>query len=591
VGRKLAAGRLALALLVAGGAAWTPSRIGLMLLLPGCCRLAGREGPLPLWAGPALSLLAWGAALPLAGLAGLGPVVAGRLILAVLALFILLGKLRLAALPGGKEGWVPAGIAVLLLGLRLLPLGLAVGPPGAELAFHGLVARRVLECQAWPADLAPQAPGVAAAGFAPALAFLGAAGAGDAACLPRSLLGLVCLSQWCVDAGALALGVALAGGTAGSLAATGFALAAPFPPDVAGGGGAGNLLALSAGLLLLAGLARGGRPGAAGWAGWGLAAGAAHGMAAGLLALGLCPLAARRRTLRPWLGLLLGAGLAAGGPMLLGPRFSREEQAAAAAWGRATGPAAPETLPAAAIAPGRIAVERLGAGVAGLALLGLVLAAARPRLRPPGALGPACLGGAAWLLLTGLPARAWPALGLFYPERVLLMVLPIVLYGLAAAFRAAGEMLRAHGRKALAAEALLGLGLAWWAAGAIRVGYVEVYLGRVVAAGLLAPSDLAVLERMPALVPRGAVGATRHDDAGLWVPALAGRRATACHVGPPRQEERRAWAGREPPAFSFSGARPDPGLSAEWTTGPGRHAGGGRVLLRRGAATLRALGR
>ena len=131
--------------------------------------------------------------------------------------------------------------------------------------------------------------------------------------------------------------------------------------------------------------------------------------------------------------------------------------------------------------------------------------------------------------------------------------------------------------------------LAAWGVRALRVGYVETYLGRVLQEGILAPSDLEVLFWMDRRLPRDVLVGTRYDDAGLWVPALAGRRAGCFHLVPPLLEEGREAVEKKRPGFFFRGARPSLRLGKEWTTCPGG-AGGGmngrRVLLRRGRTLL-----
>ena len=570
----------------------------MLFLLPGILRIRGREPLGPLFAAPLVSLLFWGAFLPAAGLLGVAPGFAAWLGLAAAGAGLGAGFFEFRRIPRGKEVLLPAGLALLFLGLRLLPLGWAVGPPGAEPAFHAFLARRVLECGGWPADLSPQIPGIRAGGFAGALSFSAAAWAdasgGGIRALPGLFLLQACLAQWALDVGFLALGTALAGPAAGGAAALILGLASPFPQDVAGWGGTGNLLALAAGCLLLAERIRGRR-------GWkrtfflAAAAGAAHPLGGILLLLALFP--DWIRSLRSGggpsaaagiLGVLLFSGIL---PMvLLGPEFSRPERVKAAAWGLRTGPCRAD-LPAAALpaAPALAARRRMGAGAAGLALAGILLGLLFRRIRRPGFMFLVSTLPLPWIFAAGIPGRLLPVLGLVYPERAFLWILPAFLAGTALPPAALSAWVERGGKGRRALEGLLALGLALWAVRAVRVGYGETYLGRVLREGVLAPSDLDVLFRMDRILPAGAVVETRPDDAGLWVPALAGRRATCFHLTPPLFQEGRRAAASERAGFLFRGARPNPGLGREWTTCPGGTSGPvrrRRVLLRRGRTLL-----
>ncbi len=595
------AARFTAAALLAALGSWGPARLGLLFLFPGVLRWKGGAAPGPIYALPLVSLLFWGALLPVLGLLGLGPGLGPALVLALVGVLLAGGLLEFREFPREKVSLLGAGLALLFLGLRLAPVFQAAGPPGAEPAFHAFLARRILECGGWPADLSPQAPGVPAGGFAPALSFLAAswarASGGGIQALPGLFLLLGCLAQWACDLAFLALGSALAGPAAGGTAALLVGFCSAFPQDVAGWGGAGNLLALAAGCLLLSEWVRGR------WEGWralffGAAAGAAHPLAGGILFLALLPGALLvRRKKAPALLLCLGLGvfLFSGVPVLLvrGPGFSPAEAARAAAWGRRTGPPAPAALPGALLAPALRARERTGTGVAGLALLGLFLAIQGGgfRKRENKLLFSTLL--VPWLVLSGIPARLFPPAGLVYPERAFLFFCPALVWGLSVAAEAAGKRLGGtlprrvlHGAAALA--------LAFWAAGALRRNYVGVYLERTLQEGLLAPSDLQVLSWMDGHLPHGAVVRTRYDDAGLWVPALAGRRATCFHTVPPLFEEMGRAARKERPRFAFRGARPSPRLGPEWTTcaggaGPSRKKR--KVLRRAGRTFLWGLGR
>ena len=568
--------------------------MGLFFLFPGFLAWKGRLPLGPVFAAPLVSLLFWGAALPALGILGVDPGWGTWALLAGMGLLLGGGFLETRPLPREKEALLPAGLALLFLVLRCVPLLQALGPAGAEPAFHAFLARRILECGGWPSDLAPQAPGVPAGGFAPALSFLAAALArasgGGIPSLPWILLLLGCLAQWACDVGLLVLGTTLAGPAAGGAAALLLGLASPFPQDVSGWGGAGNLLALSAGCLLLAGWIEG-RWGAGRALFLGAAAGAAHPMVGGLLFLSSLPGGILVRRRGAWAALFfagLGVFLFSGIPLMWarGPGFSPAEMERAVAWGRETGPAAPRALLPALAAPAPAVRGKTGTLLSGLALLGILLAGAGGGFRKREFLLVLSFLLVPWFFLTGIPGRLWPWAGLFYPERTLLLFLPVMVSGLAWLGGRAGAWIRGNPRRRIL-EGAAALALGVWAAGAVGRSYVEVYLGRTLREGLLAPSDLEILAWMDRHLPKEALVLTRADDGGLWVPALAGRRATCFHVTPPLFEEARAAAGAGRPRYGFQGARRSLVLRAFWTTCPGSAAFPEKKrVLRRAARTL-----
>ncbi len=574
--------------------AWGPARLGLFFLFPGM--LAWREGPplAPIFAAPLVSLLFWGAALPLLGIFGVDPGAGSWALLAGMGLLLGMGFLNVRPLPRSKPALLPLGLALLFLGLRCIPLFQAAGPAGAEPAFHAFLARRILECGGWPPDMAPQAPGVPAGGFAPALSFLAAslvrASGGGIPSLPGVLLLLGCLAQWAADVGFLVLGTTLAGPAAGGAAALLLGLASPFPQEVSGWGGAGNLLALAAGCLLLAEWIQGRwGPGRAFFLG--ATAGAAHPMVGGLFFLSLLPAGVLLRSRRTWRALFLvglGVFLFSGIPLLWarGPRFTPAEVERAAAWGRETGPAAPRAALPALAAPVLAVRAKTGTLLSGLALLGFLLAGAKGGFRKREFLLVLSFLLVPWLFLTGIPARIRPAAGLFYPERTLLLFLPPLAAGLAWLGGSAAEWLWVNPRRRIL-EGAAALALGAWAVGAVERSYVDVYLGRTIQECLPAPSDLEVLAWMDRHLPKDALVLTRPDDGGLWVPALAGRRATCFHLVPPLFEEMRRAVRKGRPRYGFQGARRSLVLRPLWTTCPGGEAFPVKKrVLRRSGRTL-----
>jgi len=514
--------------------------------------------------------------LPALGLLGIGAGRAAWILLALMGIALAAGVVEFRAFfEEGKGELPPLLTALLLLALRLVPVLYAAGPPGAEPAFHAFLARRILECGGWPADLSPQAPGVPAGGFGPALSFLAASWAGASGggiqALPGIFLLLVCLAQWACDVGLLALGTALAGPAAGSAAALLLGTASSFPQDAAGWGGAGNLLALAAGCLLLSLWIRGK---GSRWEALflGAAAGAAHPMVGGILFVAFAPALLLLRKGRARAAVLfLGAGifLFSGMPVFLarGPGFSKTERARAAAWAAETGPRAGKNLSSALIAPARSLRKRIGGILTAAALLGLLLGAWPGRIGRRGAKLVLAASCTPWLLLTGLPARLLPPAGLFYPERTLLFLLPPVLMGLGWALEILERAWRKNGKGRFPAG-FCALALSVWAAGAVERNYVGVYLGRALRESLPAPSDLSVLAWMGRNLPGDAVVLTRPDDGGLWVPALAGRRATCFHTVPPLFEETVEALRDARPGFLFLGAKRSLHLHREWTTCP-----------------------
>jgi hypothetical protein len=159
-----------------------------------------------------------------------------------------------------------------------------------------------------------------------------------------------------------------------------------------------------------------------------------------------------------------------------------------------------------------------------------------------------------------LNARYWvlPGSPALYPERMAELLLAPAAALLAAAL--------AWSRRELAARRPALLPLVTAAAVAIGVLGARSAWVQVRRAGkrvMVTTDDLAAIAWLESHVPPGEPIANRLGDAGVWIPALAGRAVTRPHMNLFYADELDEWARTVRPRWTFRGARSPFGVDAE----------------------------
>ena len=184
-----------------------------------------------------------------------------------------------------------------------------------------------------------------------------------------------------------------------------------------------------------------------------------------------------------------------------------------------------------------------------------------------------------------LNSRYWvlPGSPALYPERMAELLLAPAAAALAASV--------AWGRSALAAARPKLL----WPAAVVLVamgaqGVRGAYAGLRHAGGgvMVTAGDLAALSWLELHVPPGQPVGNRFGDAGVWIPALAGRAVTRPHLNLFDTDEVERWARTVCPRWTFRGARSPFGVDAEMPSSEALRADAGQreVFSSAGAAVF-----
>lgn len=153
-------------------------------------------------------------------------------------------------------------------------------------------------------------------------------------------------------------------------------------------------------------------------------------------------------------------------------------------------------------------------------------------------------GGTTLLIVVNALVWILPQSYALYPDRVALLLVPwsarLVGLTLQGCFEHGSRAVRAALIPAAVVSALVG---------------TAVWFAPAIASVPVADDDLAAIRWLDAETPKDAVIENNYGDAGIWIPALAGRAVCTPHVNIIYLEELESWKRTSQPTFLYVGAR------------------------------------